>query len=82
MLAEPFQHWDIIMSIDPKMAIWLNVLYAALVAIGTGGTVLFGNLDPATVKTILAWAGVGATLLNFVLHGYSAPAAGPMVPPK
>ena len=41
---------------------------------------LFKGTDRRTAAQIAAWAGLGQGMLNIVLHGVSAPTAGPLVP--
>lgn len=67
------------MQIDPKVAIWLNVLYAIL----TGFTApMLQAAGIADATHVLAWMAMAAMPLNVVLHSFSSTSAGPMVGPQ
>jgi len=75
------------MQLDPRLSMVINIWIAVLgviVASTAGLTTIFGN---ATAQIVVAVAGIALAALgavNGVLHGYSAPVAGPLVapPPK
>lgn len=68
-------------GISPTAAMWLNVAFLIVTAIGAG-TVQFASLDAQTVtliKAIAADAAVAISAINVVFHAYSTPAGGPML---
>ena len=68
-------------GINPNVAMWLNVVFLVLTAIGAG-TLSFGNLDAgtvATVKSLAADAAIIISAINVVFHAFSSPASGPML---
>lgn len=68
------------MEISPKASIWINVILAILTAVSTGALSLSGLVSPATATQIVAFAGVGATILNLVMHSYASSQPGPAAP--
>jgi hypothetical protein len=68
------------MQIDPKTAIWLNILYVILSAVAAGSVHIAG-LSPDVMTTVVSVCGLGAVVLNGVLHGFSSPAPGPLASP-
>jgi hypothetical protein len=68
-------------EISPKLSIWINVILAILTAVSTGALSLSGIVSPATATQIVAFAGVGATILNLIMHSYASSQPGPAAPP-
>lgn len=68
------------MNIPPKVSFYLNLVYVILVAIGTGTIAVTGVASADTAKQIVAWAALLSAIINIILHGYSAPQPGPLVP--
>lgn len=68
------------MEISPKASIWINVILAILTALSTGALSLSGIVSPTTATQIVAFAGVGATILNLIMHSYASSTPGPAAP--
>jgi uncharacterized membrane protein len=66
------------MSLDPQVAIWLNVAYAVLTGLTAPALQAAGI---AEASQVVAVAALVAMPLNIVLHAFSSPSAGPLVPP-
>lgn len=70
------------MSVDPKISMWLNIVIAVLAGIA-GGTISLSNvMPPDTARVVVGYATFMTSLfgiINAVLHGTSAPNAGPLV---
>ncbi len=64
------------MSLDPKISFWLNIIYQILTGVTATTLSTLGIADAAKI-VIICEAIAGA--INIVLHGYSAPIAGPLV---
>ncbi len=72
------------MKLDPKLSMWINVWIAVLGVIVASTAALTTIFGTATAQIVVAVAGIALAALgavNGVLHGYSAPAAGPLVAP-
>ena len=67
------------MSINPNLAIWLNIAYAVIAALSIPTLNALGFA--ASSERILAWAGVIGVIINAVLHAYSSSLPGPLAPP-
>ena len=67
------------MQLDPKTSMWLNVLLFALQSLA-GATWMTGFLPSQYAGLIMGVLGWATTVLNFVLHAYSPPTAGPLAP--
>jgi predicted transcriptional regulator len=61
------------MTIDPKISMWLNAVLSIIGAVAGLGGFDIKNLTVAGVVTAILAA------VNAVLHGVSAPVAGPIV---
>lgn len=68
------------MSLDPKIAMWLKIIYTILTAISSGTLVLTGLVSPAVGTQIVALAGTLGVLLGIVMSAYSSSAPGPLAP--
>lgn len=68
------------MSLDPKIAMWLKIIYTILTAISSGTLVLTGLVSPAAGTQIVALAGTMGVLLGIVMSAYSSSAPGPLAP--
>ena len=64
------------MTLDPKTSMWLNILLFALQSLA-GATWVTGVLPTHYAALIMGLMGWATTVLNFVLHAYSPPKAGP-----
>ncbi len=64
------------MTLDPKTSMWLNVLLFALQSLA-GATWMGGILPSQYAGIAMGGLGWATTVLNFVLHAYSPPTAGP-----
>jgi hypothetical protein len=65
-------------QINPKVAIWLNIIYVILSGI-TAQTLQ--SLGISNYQVVLAWAGAIAAVLNIVVHAFSSSEPGPLAPP-
>ena len=63
------------MAIDPKTALWLNLIYTLLTGISAPLLQAAGIADASRVAAIAALL---AMPLNVVLHAYSSAAVGPL----
>jgi hypothetical protein len=68
---------EVSMQLDPKVSMILNIVLFALQSLA-GATWLSGTLDPHHAGLIMGILGWITTVLNFVLHAYSPPQAGPL----
>lgn len=64
------------MSISPKLAIWLNVIYVTLTSLSAPALQAAGI---ANAGQVVAIAALISTPLNIVLHALSGPSSGPLV---
>ncbi len=65
------------MQLDPKIALWLNIIYQVITGISAPTLQAFGIADATKVAAILeSIAGV----LNIVMHAYSSTVPGPLAP--
>ena len=64
------------MSLDPNIALWLNVIYAVLTALTAPMLQAAGIAD---AEHVIGIAALVAMPLNIILHAYSSSAPGPMV---
>ena len=68
------------LEISPKLSIWINVILAVLTALSTGALSLSGIVSPEQATQIVAFAGVGATIINLIMHSYASSQPGPAAP--
>ena len=64
------------MTLDPKIAIWLNIIYA--VCTGATATML-SSMGIANATQVVAIMSAVGMVVNIVLHAYSSDISGPMV---
>lgn len=64
-------------SIDPSVAIWLNIGYAILTGISAPALQAAGVADAAQVVAIAALI---AMPLNIIIHAFSSTLPGPLAP--
>ena len=70
------------MSVSPRVSMYLNMVVAILAAIAGGAISLTSILPEGEAHTVVAWCTFAVSVFgvaNGVLHGYSAPQAGPAV---
>ena len=63
------------MSLDPNIALWLNVIYAVLTALTAPMLQAAGVAD---AEHVIGIAALVAMPLNIILHAYSSSTPGPM----
>ena len=63
------------MSLDPNIALWLNVIYAVLTALTAPMLQAAGIAD---AEHVIGIAALVAMPLNIILHAYSSSTPGPM----
>lgn len=69
------------MAIDPKVAVWINVIIALLTLISSGGLSLAGIVSPATATAIVTAAGTILAIISTVMHALSSSQPGPLAAP-
>ena len=62
--------------IPPKVAMVANGIYLTLTGLTAGALHAAGI---ASAEMVAAWAGIIAIPVNFIAHGLSSPAQGPLV---
>lgn len=71
------------MQFSPKLSLYLNGIIAAvaalIIAIGQGLIPPPPFMAPDQAKTMVEYCAYAALIINFFLHGISAPVAGPFV---
>jgi|SRR5579859_869512 len=68
------------MKIDPKVAIWINVIVALLTLISSGGLSLAGLVSPTVAGEIVTISGTALAVINAVMHAFSSSTPGPLAP--
>ena len=72
------------MTISPKASMWFGIVVTVLSAIGQGTLALPDFIPPGQAHNIVSgclWVSTLFGIISTALHGYSAPQAGPLVPP-
>ena len=72
------------MTITPKLAMWINVIFVVAGVVGTGVVHWPHYVPDGVVRDIVETAATASVLfgvINTAMHGYSAPQQGPLVPP-
>jgi hypothetical protein len=66
------------MQLDPKTAMWLNVIYACLTGVTAAGLEAAGIPHATQIIGVVAMV---AMPLNIILHAFSSTQQGPLAPP-
>ena len=69
------------LSIDPRIAVIINIVIALLTAITTGALNLAGVVPSGADTQISAWAAAILVVLSTIMHYFSSSVPGPGAPP-